>query len=164
MIGAERLDVQSILGLARLVLDRLWAVGLLLIVFCVSALQASSRGMAISSTVTEWANAGALLGFASIVASIVHLRHASIDRKKDAARSGRKALANVGSLDESELLMLANVASLDESELLILHWLLKGTQRRFELHDQAPAYALLRKGVLLCVQDLGISSLCKLHP
>jgi hypothetical protein len=84
---------------------------------------------------------------------IAHLGHPVtefVQRKKDAARERREALANV--------------ASLNESELLILYWLLKGTTRQFQLHDQAPACALLRKGVLLFVEDLGGSSLCELHP
>jgi hypothetical protein len=152
--NAERLDVQSILPLARRVLDWSWAVGLLLIVFCGSVLLASSRGMAISPTVTEWANAGALLGFACMVATpIGHLGHdiiAFAKQKKDAAREWRETLAKV--------------ASLNESELLILYWLLKDPPRQIELHDQAPAYALLGKGVLLFVANLGGNSLCELRP
>jgi hypothetical protein len=146
--------VQRILGLARLALDRSWAVGLLLIVLCGSVLLASAHGTAISPTVTEWANAGMLFGFACIVVTpMVHLGHATIvfaKQRKDAARERREALANV--------------ASLNENELLILYLLLERTPKRFELHDQAPAYALLKKGVLLNVQDLGRLSLCELHP
>jgi hypothetical protein len=152
--NVERLDVQSILVLARRVLDWSWAVGLLLIVFCGSVLLASSRGMAISSAITEWANVGVLFGFACMVVTpIVHLGHdiiAFAKQKKDAARERREALAKV--------------ASLNESELLILYWLLKETPRQLELHDQAPAYALLGKGVLLFVANLGGNSLCELHP
>jgi hypothetical protein len=84
---------------------------------------------------------------------VAHLGHPVtefVQRKKNAVRERREALANV--------------ASLNESELLILYWLLKGNPRQFELHDQAPACALLRKGVLLFVEDLGGSSLCELHP
>jgi hypothetical protein len=156
MPGAERrgLDVRSILGLARLALDWSWALGLLLIVLCGSILLASSRGTAVSPNVTECANAGVLLGFAFIiVTSMVHLGPDIIvfaKQRKGAARAKREALAAV--------------ASLDENELLILHWLLKATPQHLELHDQAPAYALLGKGVLLCLQNLGRSSLCELHP
>jgi hypothetical protein len=146
--------VRRILGLARLAFDWSWAVGLLLIVLCGSVLLASTHGTAISPTVTEWANAGVLFGFACIVVtSMVHLGHVTMaftKQKMDAARERREALANV--------------ASLNENELLILYLLLERTLQRFELHDQAPAYALLKKGVLLNLQDLGRISLCELHP
>ena len=85
--------MQRILGLARLALDRSWAVGLLLIVLCGSVLLASAHGTAISLTVMEWANAGVLFGFACIVVtSMVHLGNVTMaftKQKMDAARERR---------------------------------------------------------------------------
>ncbi len=59
--------MNTALELLRLALDRGWALGLLLLIFCGLVLLADQYGIALPVLVKEWAGAGALFGAATFL-------------------------------------------------------------------------------------------------
>jgi len=147
--------MNSFVELLRLALDRGWALGLLLVVFCAGILIGPRYGLPLPALLIEWAGGGVLFGAAVVAVSVTsHVMGgmgAWLSRRRWRAEQAEEALANI--------------AALSQQEFEALRDLLKVAPARIHVDYITVAHGLLTKGILVPVRGVsGSSWICKIHP
>ena len=149
--------MNTALELLRLALDRGWALGLLLLIFCGLVLLADQYGIALPVLVKEWAGAGALFGAATFLVSVAaHVGLFTQNQWKTwrSHRETRGALANLTKAEKD----------------FLRPFIIQGENTRYESIYDGVANGLQAKRIIYRASHLtvpgrpGMLAPCNLHP
>jgi hypothetical protein len=153
--------MENALALLRLALERLWTVGLILVLFCAGALEATSHGVELPQPVTQWSTAGLILGAAFIIASWLILipswtvKLVGYFSRKRAGRAEE---------EEEARAVRANLAAMTRDDAIELEYILSSGAPRFQVHIYEPRHRLLELGLVKPVRFIQHGYICELHP
>lgn len=139
----------------RLLLEKSWTLGVLLLVTGAGAWLASSRGQRLPPIVNEWDVPAALLGLALIALAIVNAALAKIGAALSARRTAAKDAVEA----------LANLSTLNLEEFHALAEALDSGVTRISLHHGSVLADIWRKGLLIHKRrESPLQSICEIHP